>query len=326
MARERPANESEIRVTRLDRVESKPIPWLWQDWIPLGMVSALAGVPKVGKGVISASLASMVTRGTLPGDLLEEPAYVMVAWSEDPDASIMLKPRIEAAGGDPNLVGAVTPFKITEENIAQLQAKMEKRDVRLLVIDQLLDFLEPGLNFWSDEVRPPLNLLTVLANETAAAVLVVLHESDKGTSRKIMNATAFTAVPRVILSAEWRKKKRRLRMVSSNLGTKPNPLEYTTEISTDGKGGDEAMVKVVWLSDVEASVRPQATAETVTQGDLAEMFLRRSLRSGDKPVSTIMQKAADKGLSESTVKRAASRLKVRKSRVGFPAEGFWGLS
>jgi hypothetical protein len=99
MTTKRPATE--VEYIRLDEVESEPGLWLWERRIPLGGLSVLFGQPKVGKGVITASLASMVTLGTLPGDLHGQPANVMIAWSEDPNASVIMKPQIETVGGNP---------------------------------------------------------------------------------------------------------------------------------------------------------------------------------------------------------------------------------
>jgi AAA domain len=328
-----------MEYTRLDRIDSEPLPWLWERRIPLGGLTVLFGQPKVGKGVITASLATMVTLGTLPGDLHGEPGNVMIAWSEDPNASTILRPQIEVLGGNPRRIAALPLFKITEKSIARLKASMEKEAISFLVLDQLLDFLDPRLadKLGTDAVRSPLTLLNQLGNETGAAVMVVLHETDKVQTGKIMNSTAFKAVPRAILRAYGRSNKtspsgwkgRKLQAEPSNRPTDRTPLAYdTVVVRTDERGaGMNEVIKVTWLSDIGKPVThagPQPNGKP--QVDLAAAFLREILDGGPVEVSDIMTKATKKGLSKSALDRASRGL-VKKDRVGFGRDqvGVWTL-
>ena len=336
MATRKPATEIG---TRLDQVESRPIPWLWERRIPLGHLSVLYGQPKIAKGAICASLAARVTKGTLPGEFCGEPAHVGIAWSEDPDASTRLSPYFEISG-DSKLAHAIHPFTITEEYIERLQGWIERYGIVFLVIDQLLDFLHPSLadKLGTDAVRPPLALLSQLANETRAAVMVVLHESDKGASQKIMNATAFTGVPRAILRASGRRslnsdtgfkpQSRTLRVVSSNLpGVTREPLRYETTKITQGDDGKEVeVIEVIWLDEIAMKPTvPDPTTNGEGRVDEAQAFLGQLLKRGPQEVSDILTQAAKKGFSPSSVQRASRQISVKKERVGFPSKGVWKL-
>jgi hypothetical protein len=326
----KPATESGFKIDWLDEVDdTSPTSWAWQDWIPLGMPSALFGVPKIGKGLICANIASRLTLGTLPGDLYGKPSNVMMAWSED---ASMLIPRILAASGDPSRVGRVPRFTITERerDIGHLEMLIAESETKLLVIDHLLDYLPSGIDLWKDEVREPLGQLTQLANNTGAAILMVLHESSraKASGKRIMNATAFTAVPRVILNAEKTKDGRRLKKLPSNVGGYPEPLQYETKVvELDGHQEESGtMVKVEWLSDLMATPSPSTAMQNGSNpAGQAKDFLRRVLSPVPQERSEIVSRAAREGFSESAVKRAADELQVTRDRVGFPSKTVWSL-
>ena len=55
-----------IRLTRAADVRVRPVEWLWDGRVPLGMLSLWAGPPKVGKSYVSLSMAAGVSRGAAP--------------------------------------------------------------------------------------------------------------------------------------------------------------------------------------------------------------------------------------------------------------------
>ena len=57
---------------------------------------------------------------------------------------------------------------------------------------------------------------------------------------------------------------------------------------------------------------------------LAEQFLKGLLANGASiPASTMYQLAAEKGIAESTLKRAKQKLGVEAEKTGFGDEGLW---
>lgn len=59
----RTKSSSALRYRRMDKVESKPINWLWPGRIACGKVTLIAGDPGLGKSQITASLAGIITTG-----------------------------------------------------------------------------------------------------------------------------------------------------------------------------------------------------------------------------------------------------------------------
>lgn len=50
-------------ITRLDRIEERPLSWLWDGVVPLGKLTLIAGDPGVGKSLVTLDLAARVSRG-----------------------------------------------------------------------------------------------------------------------------------------------------------------------------------------------------------------------------------------------------------------------
>ena len=60
---------SELTFTSLAELAErlKPIEWLWQDWLPRGMLTVLGAAPGVGKSFLSVDLAwRVITRQAFP--------------------------------------------------------------------------------------------------------------------------------------------------------------------------------------------------------------------------------------------------------------------
>ena len=104
---EPPAALEDAALTEFD---STPVEWLWQSWLPRSVVTVMDGNPGVSKSTLVADLVSRITTGRdwpdgTPG--LGCPGRAMWITTED-DPGRVLRPRIEAAGGDPALVRFVT--------------------------------------------------------------------------------------------------------------------------------------------------------------------------------------------------------------------------
>src|SRR5215211_2646918 len=84
-------------------VTTRPVRWLWRDRVPLGKLTMFAGPGGQAKSLTSLAIAAGVTRGRLPGNLLEEPSRVLVMTAED-DPEDTVVPRLEAVEADRKLV------------------------------------------------------------------------------------------------------------------------------------------------------------------------------------------------------------------------------
>jgi hypothetical protein len=97
------------RVVRIADVVRVPLEWLWPSRIPAGKLTILDGDPGLGKSTISIDLAARVSTGRpFPGETTgRAPAGVVLLSAEDGLADT-IRPGVEAAGGDPARIVAMT--------------------------------------------------------------------------------------------------------------------------------------------------------------------------------------------------------------------------
>jgi RecA-family ATPase len=186
-------------------IVARPVRWAWQHRIALGKTMALAGRPKIGKGLLYSHLIAQVTRGTLDGDL-DGPRDVILVTTED-DPGDTLKPRLMAAGADLSRVSIFqmgpkdepVPFRVPQDADA-LGRRVNERDAALVVIDPLLEFIDGKVDSQkSHPARQAVAAVNRIAGDTGCAVLVIFHV-NKGTSTDPLlrheASAAFTQVVR----------------------------------------------------------------------------------------------------------------------------------
>jgi hypothetical protein len=89
----------------LSEVEPEQVEWLWPRRVPKGKITVLDGDPDNGKSVLTTDLAARVTAGlNLPDGTPTEAAGAVIVSAEDGGADT-IRPRFDAAGGDPARAG-----------------------------------------------------------------------------------------------------------------------------------------------------------------------------------------------------------------------------
>jgi putative DNA primase/helicase len=97
-ARRNGNSEVTSHLTAFEEIVARPVRWAWQDRAALAKITALAGRPKIGKGLLYSHLIAEVTRGCLPGDLDGPRDAILVTTEDEPGDT--LKPRLMAADAD----------------------------------------------------------------------------------------------------------------------------------------------------------------------------------------------------------------------------------
>lgn len=323
-------------LVRLSDVQAQPVSWLWEPYIPLGMITLLSGDPGVGKTFLALALAARLTRGEHEGkDMIPGPGNVLYLTLENSPAHV-LRPRFDAQCGDAERLfvmrGTVIQDGDTERlegvslaDTEQIETAISDNQARLVVIDPLQSFFGASVDIHrSNETRPILDGLSRIAEKFNCAILIVRHLSKGQSGRAIhrgLGSIDITGAARseIVAAPHPSDPTRRIMAhAKANLGKYGDSLEFT--ISDDGK--------FRWCGKSELTANdllsPEATNEDISAMDEAVDFVKEALAGGPLPSKDLKAKAIQRGISQATLRRAQSRLKVTKAPDGFGKN--WMLS
>src|SRR6266487_1249668 len=181
---------------KLSEVETQQIDWLWQRRVPLGKITLLDGDPGVGKSLLAITIAACISTGRpMPDGTPGRQGSIILITSED-SAEDIIKPRMEAAGGDPSrvvLLNAVLSFDVKRlfmydrpfslsRDLKDLEVGIRRHNAILVVIDPLMAVLGRNIDSSRDQdVREVFTPLAQIAERTGCAILIIRH-LNKGNS------------------------------------------------------------------------------------------------------------------------------------------------
>ena len=168
-------------------IEDKHLDWLWDGWLPLGVLVLLDGDPDMGKSVVTLDIGARVTAGNpMPDDSGPNigAANVIVMSAEDEPERI-IKPRLRAAGADMSRIMFldVAINKKGEEveillpgDLEALEQAITDVSAKLVIIDVLVSYLGDQVKTSVDQsVRRALRPLTKVAQRTQACIVCLRH-------------------------------------------------------------------------------------------------------------------------------------------------------
>src|SRR6266513_4467591 len=93
-------------------IAPEAVRWLWPGRIALGKLTLLIGDPGLGKSLLTAGIASCVSRGTsFPDGAACEVGRVIFFSAED-DAADTIRPRLDVAGADVSRVHILDAVRV----------------------------------------------------------------------------------------------------------------------------------------------------------------------------------------------------------------------
>ena len=170
---------------------------------PLWQASAfhlVAGRKGVGKGTMLADLAARATRGELG-----ERRNVVWIGSED-SASIDIRPRIAAAGGDDQRIAIVTDWIQLPRDIEALSNTVGAiQEVGLVIVDPIGNHIAGKSSNAETDIRDAIGQLNRLADDHECLVAGVRHLSEKeakaGALAAILGSSAWVLFSAVLRAA-----------------------------------------------------------------------------------------------------------------------------
>jgi len=259
----------------------------------------------------------------------------------------MLRPRVEAAGGD---LGCVFDIVVPEHqgpvvlpsDLRELRECVRAVQARLLIVDPIVAAIDISFDAHKDQhVRAVLAELASLAEQEELAVAMVGH-LNKAPSRdayiRVANSVAFWNASRsVVLVTEDPEEPDDVRLVAQRKANfarlapierhriEPMVLEKTIDPDTGEPIETSRMVFVEYATDIVAD-NLLAPKEREGKTSRAKALLASLLADGEWHDSGELKKiAAAAGLNERTVQRGAQEVEVEVDRRGFPAITWWRL-
>ncbi len=326
--------------TLLSEVSPEPVSWLWRGRIARGKITLIDGDPGTGKSALTADLAARASVGRPWPDGAPCEAGGVVIVSYEDGLSDTIRPRIDAAGGDPSRVLALATVPDGEggeralsipEDLPLLRRAIERVEAVLVIVDPLMAALSGERNAHKDQdVRRALAPLAALAGETGAAVVVVRHLNKASGGNPLYRGGGsigiIGAARSALLVARHPEDERRrvLAPLKSNLASPPPSLAFTLVEAANGA------VRVEWKGEtaLSAAALLAGPADEEERDALTEAkeFLGEALAGGPIPAREVQEEAQAAGIAKRTLDRARKALGVevrRQGKAGRRGGGTW---
>jgi hypothetical protein len=343
-------------VTTVADIEATEVEWLWPGRLPSGKIVVLDGDPSTGKSVLALDLAARVSTGArFPNEVnysgMSRAGDVLVLAAEDA-ISDTIRPRLEAAGANLNRVHVMAnvPTRKNDadgnptqrlvslpEDVGIIEAIVNEKGVKLVILDVLMSFLSRDLQANSDQdARAALTPLAQMAERTGCTVIALRHLNKSAGGAALYrggSSIGIIGVARVGLIAgfhpddadndDLNSRRRVLAVTKSNLSAHAPTLQYRT-VDRDG------VVAIEWQGSTTITAdRVVETSKAGERGDVVDTvdFLRAELETGPMYSEAIFAKAKREGFSQKQMHTAKKKLYVtaRKERGIIDGGWFWSL-
>ena len=300
-------NQPELRLIRMSEIELQEVRWLWYSYIPQGKLTIIQG-----KTTLALWLAAMCSRGqALLGMERGEPINILYQTAVD-GLGDTIKPRLMTAGADLNRIICIDEAgRILSLLDERIEKAVKATDAKLMILDPLKGYLGRDIDMnRANEVRDILKRLTIMADQTGCAVVLIGH-LNKAVGANSAYRGLGSIDFRAALLAGRMKKEPCVRVIvhdKSSLALEGKSVAFSIE---DGSPR--------WVESYE-----KITAEDLLNGgptgskvSMAERLIRDKLSRGvSAPASEMFQMAKLAGISKRTRKIAKENLGVDSVKKG----------
>ncbi len=265
-----PALSNEAPGVLLSEVETQQVHWLWPKRIPLGKITILEGDPGMGKSLLAVRIAACVSKGLpMPDETPGKQGGVILIAPED-SADDTIKPRLEAAGGDPSQVLLLNTledfdaqkikiydrtFSLSHDLDALAKAIRQMKAV-LVVLDPLTAVLGNNIDQSRDQdMREVFFSLPQVAECTGCAILIIRHLSKGGSSNLLyrgagsIGTTLSARLGLIVVQDPDDEQKRILATTKNNLSKQASNLTYQVVENEHG------VPYIQWLGESNYSLK-----------------------------------------------------------------------
>lgn len=310
----KPAEELLPLTTSIAEIEPKAVDWLWPDFIPVGGGTLFSGDPGGGKTFFLLDMAARLTRGTkwADGSPVEKPGNVLYLSFED-DPATTLRPRFEGLGGDLSRLHVLDVSRSIGIDLAdplwltRLEAEVLRiGEVRLVILDPIIDFSESTNPNKAEEVRALLTPLVGVAARLGFALVLVGHLNKSESMSAIYRAGGSTSgwlgkcrAGFIIFRDAEDRTLRHLSALKANLAHRDPPqLEFRLS-----EGQVLVNVSLEYVSPDE-HLNPKHIRKPREKDNALEWLQSLFDNRSEMPATEIFEQGEEKGFSERTLKRA----------------------
>lgn len=302
-------------------VRPRRVQWVWDGYVPEGMVTIFEGDPGDGKSILTVDLVARWTSGApMPDGLPHGGPYntVLITAEDAPDMTIA--PRLIAAGADRSKVeiithggdGGMRPFDVTTDMPELYRLVMEKK-IKIVVLDPLMAMIGGTTDSHNDaSVRRALFPLFALASDTGCAVIVVRH-LNKGSGRAIYRgggSIGFVGAARAAytIGRDADDPNRRIiACVKMNVAREPASLAYLIDSGPVGPF-------INWQGVVETTAQGIVDGHSTSETDDITEFLNRVVENGTPMTwrEIVRRGHEEDGYTEKQLRSARKRSRLSK--------------
>ena len=320
---------------------STPINWLWPGWLPRGVVTLMDGNPGEGKSTLVADLVARITtcRAWPDGSGMTSPSRRVLWITTEDDPGRVIRPRVEAAGGNASRVLFVTNEVVFPSGAASFHGAVtrlaaEPDGLALVIIDPLFSHIEATVRTIADaEMRKGvMNPLGEAAEAADTCILVLRHFNKDRQSGALTHGAgslggivgAARCLWTVVADPEdATHETKAVGVTKSNYAERPAPWRYRIGSVVPFGWLTGSVSCINWLGESPVDI-DTLLAETKVSTE-ATATLRSFLWAGAQSANACAKEMRDAGFGREATDGAVKRLHVHKAKGGFDGGWQWWL-
>ncbi len=308
------SDASKLKLISMEDVEVQQIDWLWYPYIPFGKITVIQGDPGNGKTTLILAIAAAITKGQpLPeSEMVREPLNVIFQTAED-GLGDTVKPRLLQAGADCNRVIVIDESeKELSLSDARIEEAIQKTGAKLFILDPLQAYMGADVDMHrANEVRPLLKRMSLIAERTGCAVIVVGH-LNKGMNQsqyRGLGSIDIQAAARSVLTVGRIKGKPTLRAFAqgkSNLAPEGQSIAFELDPAHGFR----------WVGAYPVTVDELlGCVARATVAERAQNLIRTELAGNTPKAKDMLALAKEQKISKISLNRAKAIVKARSFKV-----------
>jgi len=315
---------AEVDTTTASDIQTQPISWLWEPYIPIGTITNLIGDGGEGKSFFACAIAAAISKGEmLPGMTAPFPASDVIIQNAENPWPMVIKPRLEMLKADCSKIHRINDGdKHLTLADSRIEAAIVKHNAKLVVIDPIQSHLSEKFSMnRAESIRPVFTHLERVAERHHCAILLVGHINKgrgKAQHRGLGSVDIVNSVPSVLYLGKVEGYDRDTRVVCHG---KSNFAELGVAQMFRLNKADGFS----WLGECDATPEDilnysaNKAREDKSKVDEAVDFLTDMLSDGGLPATEMIEQAEELGISKKTLERARETIGAKSNRV----DGHW---